>query len=291
MPRLAIAGAAEEKFQGDLEIGIGIDSGTVIAGNVGGGGRLDFTVIGDAVNTAARIETATRDDRRRGPVQRADSEPAAPGRAAHRAAHLGTDEGQAQPRRPVRARRERPAGREGGGARMILMLGLRELQWSRRRFAVAVLATALVFALGLLMSGVSASFDNEIDRTVDSFGADAWLVARGELRALHRSRDHPGVRGAGRPRAARRRPGRPRCRAEGDHDDAEPPERQPARRGAGRRRLAARLAGRLLARRGTAVADASLGVERRRRDRPERQALAGRRRDAAARPTSPASRR
>ena len=44
----------------------------MIAGNVGGGGRLDFTVIGDAVNTAARIETATRDDRRRDPVQRAD---------------------------------------------------------------------------------------------------------------------------------------------------------------------------------------------------------------------------
>jgi putative ABC transport system permease protein len=59
------------------------------------------------------------------------------------------------------------------------MLGLRELQWSRRRFAVAVLATALVFALGLLMSGVSASFDNEIDRTVDSFRADGWLL-RGE---------------------------------------------------------------------------------------------------------------
>ena len=57
---LEIACAAEERFQGDLEIGIGIDSGTVVAGNVGGGGRLDFTVIGDAVNTAARIEGATR---------------------------------------------------------------------------------------------------------------------------------------------------------------------------------------------------------------------------------------
>ena len=56
----AIACAARDTFRGDLEIGIGIDSGTVVAGNVGGGGRLDFTVIGDAVNTAARIETATR---------------------------------------------------------------------------------------------------------------------------------------------------------------------------------------------------------------------------------------
>jgi putative ABC transport system permease protein len=59
---------------------------------------------------------------------------------------------------------------------MAWLIGLRDLQWGRRRFAIGVVATALVFALGLLMSGVSASFDNEIDRTVGSFDADAWVV-------------------------------------------------------------------------------------------------------------------
>jgi PAS domain S-box-containing protein len=48
------------EFDGAIEIGVGMHTGRVIAGNVGGGGRLDFTVIGDVVNTAARIEAATR---------------------------------------------------------------------------------------------------------------------------------------------------------------------------------------------------------------------------------------
>ena len=43
-----------------LEIGIGLNSGTVVAGNVGGAGRLEFSVIGDPVNVAARVEAATR---------------------------------------------------------------------------------------------------------------------------------------------------------------------------------------------------------------------------------------
>jgi adenylate cyclase len=57
---LKVANAVEGEFAGELEIGIGLNSGTVVAGNVGGAGRLEFSVIGDAVNVAARVEAATR---------------------------------------------------------------------------------------------------------------------------------------------------------------------------------------------------------------------------------------
>ena len=40
-----------------LHIGVGINSGLVIAGAVGGGGRLEYTVIGDAVNVAQRLQS------------------------------------------------------------------------------------------------------------------------------------------------------------------------------------------------------------------------------------------
>ncbi|KUI23304.1 cyclase [Mycobacterium sp. GA-1285] len=49
-----------ERFGGALRIGLGINTGVVIAGTIGGGGKLEFTLIGDAVNVAARVEQLTK---------------------------------------------------------------------------------------------------------------------------------------------------------------------------------------------------------------------------------------
>ena len=44
-----------------LRIGVGVNTGRVVAGSIGGAGRLNFSVIGDPVNVAARVEAATRE--------------------------------------------------------------------------------------------------------------------------------------------------------------------------------------------------------------------------------------
>ena len=55
-----IAALVRERMGDRLSVGVGVNSGRVVVGTIGGGGRRDFTVIGDAVNTAARVEAATR---------------------------------------------------------------------------------------------------------------------------------------------------------------------------------------------------------------------------------------
>ena len=50
----------KDKGLPDINIGSGVNTGTCIVGNMGSENRLDYSVIGDAVNLAARLEAATR---------------------------------------------------------------------------------------------------------------------------------------------------------------------------------------------------------------------------------------
>ncbi len=58
---LEIVACVRDRYGGEVSVGIGVNSGPVIAGTVGGGGRIEFTVIGDTVNTASRVEKVTRE--------------------------------------------------------------------------------------------------------------------------------------------------------------------------------------------------------------------------------------
>ena len=61
----------------------------------------------------------------------------------------------------------------------MITITLRDMQWRARRLAVGVLATALVFAMTLLLGALHDSFLEETDRTVALFGADEWVVTAG----------------------------------------------------------------------------------------------------------------
>jgi putative ABC transport system permease protein len=74
--------------------------------------------------------------------------------------------------------------RQMGDGQMFLT-AWRDLQFRRRRVAIAVFGTAMVFALSLVMTGIAASFDNEVRRSLAPFGSH-WLrpeKANGALQA------------------------------------------------------------------------------------------------------------
>jgi putative ABC transport system permease protein len=59
----------------------------------------------------------------------------------------------------------------------VIRAALRDLQWRRKRFVIAMAGVALVFAMGLIMTGLDESFSLEVDRTLDAVGAQAWAVS------------------------------------------------------------------------------------------------------------------
>ena len=61
----------------------------------------------------------------------------------------------------------------------MLIAALRDMQWRKRRFVIAILSTAIIFAMTLVLTGLANGFQVEAWKTVDSLGVDVFVVKAG----------------------------------------------------------------------------------------------------------------
>jgi putative ABC transport system permease protein len=73
----------------------------------------------------------------------------------------------------------------------VLITALRDLQWRRRRFVIAVIGAGVVFAMTLVLTGLANGFRVEARHTVDSLGFDAYLIKAGAVGPFQGSAPFP----------------------------------------------------------------------------------------------------
>lgn len=61
----------------------------------------------------------------------------------------------------------------------MLIAALRDMQWRKRRFVIAILSTSIIFAMTLALTGLANGFRVEAEKTVDALGVDLFLVKAG----------------------------------------------------------------------------------------------------------------
>src|SRR3990172_2566526 len=66
----------------------------------------------------------------------------------------------------------------------MFLLTLRDLQYRAVRFMIAIVGTALVFSMALIMSGLFEGFHQEPRIPIGAVGADAWVIKEGATGAF-----------------------------------------------------------------------------------------------------------
>jgi putative ABC transport system permease protein len=61
----------------------------------------------------------------------------------------------------------------------MLFAALRDMQWRKRRLVIAIVSTAVIFGMTLVMTGLANGFRVEAEHTVDSMGVDTFVVKDG----------------------------------------------------------------------------------------------------------------